>query len=367
MLGGYNIKPLIDLLDDAEVGAVAADAPEEDAADVRRLPRRASDRPTPGNANAKGVHPVLGRRRVVHQPPRSAGSADRHRVQGHRRDQHRRPVAGARRLEPPGHPAARAGHAEERPPRHRRRTKTASAARSSSSRRWSRKGHLVAYVGDVVGTGSSRKSRHQLGAVVHRRGHPLRPEQALRRRLPRRQDRADLLQHHGGRRRAADRARRLARWRWATSSSCAPTRARPLEERRGHRRVQAQARRAVRRGARRRPHSADHRPRPHRQARARRWACRPPRCSACPPSRPSSGKGFTLAQKMVGRACGLPEGQGVRPGTYCEPKMTTVGSPGHHRPDDARRAEGPGLPRLLAPTWSCSPSATPRPTRSRST
>jgi aconitate hydratase 2/2-methylisocitrate dehydratase len=39
-----------------------------------------------------------------------------------------------------------------------------------------------------------------------------------------------------------------------------------------------------------------------------------------------SNKGFTLAQKMVGRACGLPEGQGVRPGSYCEPKATTVGS-----------------------------------------
>lgn len=39
-----------------------------------------------------------------------------------------------------------------------------------------------------------------------------------------------------------------------------------------------------------------------------------------------TGKGFSLAQKMVGRACGLPEGKGVRPGTYCEPKMTTVGS-----------------------------------------
>ncbi|AVG17387.1 bifunctional aconitate hydratase 2/2-methylisocitrate dehydratase [Chromobacterium vaccinii] len=39
-----------------------------------------------------------------------------------------------------------------------------------------------------------------------------------------------------------------------------------------------------------------------------------------------SGKGFSLGQKMVGRACGLPEGKGVRPGTYCEPKMTTVGS-----------------------------------------
>ncbi|KIL97610.1 Aconitate hydratase 2 [Paramagnetospirillum magnetotacticum MS-1] len=39
-----------------------------------------------------------------------------------------------------------------------------------------------------------------------------------------------------------------------------------------------------------------------------------------------TGKGFSLAQKMVGRACGLPEGKGMRPGTYCEPKMTTVGS-----------------------------------------
>ncbi|MBD2554347.1 bifunctional aconitate hydratase 2/2-methylisocitrate dehydratase [Limnothrix sp. FACHB-708] len=36
-----------------------------------------------------------------------------------------------------------------------------------------------------------------------------------------------------------------------------------------------------------------------------------------------TGKGFTLAQKMVGKACGLP---GVRPGTSCEPRMTTVGS-----------------------------------------
>ena len=45
------------------------------------------------------------------------------------------------------------------------------------------------------------------------------------------------------------------------------------------------------------------------------------------PKDPEAGdKGFTLAQKMVGKACGLPEGKGVRPGTYCEPKMTTVGS-----------------------------------------
>ncbi|WP_428818346.1 bifunctional aconitate hydratase 2/2-methylisocitrate dehydratase [Microbulbifer sp. MCCC 1A16149] len=42
------------------------------------------------------------------------------------------------------------------------------------------------------------------------------------------------------------------------------------------------------------------------------------------PEQPNdTGKGFTLAQKMVGKACGV---EGIRPGTYCEPKMTTVGS-----------------------------------------
>jgi aconitate hydratase 2/2-methylisocitrate dehydratase len=38
---------------------------------------------------------------------------------------------------------------------------------------------------------------------------------------------------------------------------------------------------------------------------------------------PETGLGYTLAQKIVGRACGVP---GVRPGAYCEPHMTTVGS-----------------------------------------
>ncbi|MDP6653011.1 MAG: bifunctional aconitate hydratase 2/2-methylisocitrate dehydratase [Gammaproteobacteria bacterium] len=42
-----------------------------------------------------------------------------------------------------------------------------------------------------------------------------------------------------------------------------------------------------------------------------------------PVSGQDSDKGFTLAQKMVGKACGV---EGVRPGSYCEPAMTTVGS-----------------------------------------
>jgi len=41
------------------------------------------------------------------------------------------------------------------------------------------------------------------------------------------------------------------------------------------------------------------------------------------PAPKDTGKGYTLAQKVVGRACGLP---GVRPGQYCEPKMGSVGS-----------------------------------------
>jgi aconitate hydratase 2/2-methylisocitrate dehydratase len=42
-----------------------------------------------------------------------------------------------------------------------------------------------------------------------------------------------------------------------------------------------------------------------------------------PESPADTGKGYTLAQKMVGKACGV---KGIRPGTYCEPYMTTVGS-----------------------------------------
>ena len=42
-----------------------------------------------------------------------------------------------------------------------------------------------------------------------------------------------------------------------------------------------------------------------------------------PTSPKASDKGYTLAQKMVGRACGV---EGIRPGTYCEQQMTTVGS-----------------------------------------
>ncbi|MDR0702152.1 MAG: bifunctional aconitate hydratase 2/2-methylisocitrate dehydratase, partial [Azoarcus sp.] len=66
-------------------------------------------------------------------------------------------------------------------------------------------------------------------------------------------------------------------------------------------------------------------------ARAREALGLPPSSLFRLPQTPvDSGKGFSLAQKIVGRACGLPtvdgRQQGIRPGTYCEPKMATVGS-----------------------------------------
>src|SRR3954468_16561301 len=82
------------------------------------------------------------------------------------------------------------------------------------------------------------------------------------------------------------------------------------------------------------------------------------------PSVPAdSGKGFTLAQKMVGRACGLPEGTGIRPGTYCEPKMTTVGSQDTTGPitrDELKDLAGLGFSADLVMQSFCHTAAYPK-------
>ena len=57
-----------------------------------------------------------------------------------------------------------------------------------------------------------------------------------------------------------------------------------------------------------------------------------------------SDAGFTLAQKMVGKACGT---DGIRPGTYCEPKMTTVGSQDTTGPMTRDELKRSGLPGFL--------------------
>ena len=78
------------------------------------------------------------------------------------------------------------------------------------------KGNLVAYVGDVVGTGSRRKSA--TNSVVWATGQdiPLRAQQALRRRDAGRQDRPHLLQHARRLRRACRSKWTCPSWKWAT-------------------------------------------------------------------------------------------------------------------------------------------------------
>ncbi len=108
----------------------------------------------------------------------------------------------------PGHPAARAGHAQERPRRHhagqsgrrgpmKQIDELKGEGPRGGLRRRRRRHRFVAQVGD------------QLGAVAHGERHPVRSQQARRRGLPRRQDRADLLQHDGRLGCAAHRVRRL--------------------------------------------------------------------------------------------------------------------------------------------------------------
>jgi len=79
----------------------------------------------------------------------------------------------------------------------------------------------------------------------------------------------------------------------------------------------------------------------------------------------ASTAGFTLAQKMVGRAVGLPEGQGVRPGTYCEPKMTSVGSQDTTGPmtrDELKDLACLGFSADLVMQSFCHTAAYPKPT-----
>ena len=74
-----------------------------------------------------------------------------------------------------------------------------------------------------------------------------------------------------------------------------------------------------------------------------------------------TGKGFTLAQKIVGRACGV---NGVRPDTYCEPKVTTVGSQdttGAMTRDELKELACLGFTADLVMQSFCHTSAYPKP------
>jgi len=81
------------------------------------------------------------------------------------------------------------------------------------------------------------------------------------------------------------------------------------------------------------------------------------------PEQPAdTGKGYTLAQKMVGKACGM---EGVRPGMYCEPVMTTVGSQDTTGPmtrDEIKELAALGFNADLVMQSFCHTAAYPKPT-----
>ena len=155
MLGGYNISPADRPARRPGGRAGRRRRAEEDAADVRRLPRRAEPRPTPGNANAKAVlQSWADAEWFTSRPevPRSI-TVTVFKVTGETNTDDLSPAPDA--WSRPGHPAARPGDAEEPARGHHPREDARGPIRFD---RGSRRGHLVAYVGDVVGTGSSRKS-----------------------------------------------------------------------------------------------------------------------------------------------------------------------------------------------------------------
>ncbi len=322
MLGGYNIGPLVELLDDAEVGKVAADGLKKtllmfDAFhDVREKAEK-------GNANARAVLQSWADAEWFTSRPEVPQSltVTIFKVTGETNTDDLSPAPDAwSRPDIPLHALAMLKNPrpgiEPQEPGKVGPIKFIEELRS--------RGNLVAYVGDVVGTGSSRKSAtnsvlwftgEDIPFVPNKRfggvclGNKIAPifyntmEDAGA--LPIELDvsqmnMGDVIELRPYEGKALKDGKVIAEFKVKSDVLFDEVRAGgriPLIVGRG---LTAKAREAL--GL---PASTLFRL-PHNPA--------------------DSGRGYTLAQKMVGRACGLPEGKGVRPNTYCEPRMMSVGS-----------------------------------------
>ncbi|MBK8335369.1 MAG: bifunctional aconitate hydratase 2/2-methylisocitrate dehydratase [Sterolibacteriaceae bacterium] len=322
MLGGYNVQPLIDLLDDAKVGSIAATGLSGTLL-VFDAFHDVKDKAEKGSVNAKAVMQSWAEGEWFTSRPEVPQSltVTVFKVTGETNTDDLSPAPDAwSRPDIPLHALAmlknpRAGieadKAGERGP-----IKQLDALKA--------KGNLVAYVGDVVGTGSSRKSAtnsvlwftgEDIPFVPNKRfggvclGSKIAPifyntmEDAGA--LPieldvSKMDMGDVVELRPYEGKALKNGTVIAEFKVKTDVIFDEVRAGgriPLIIGRG---LTDNARTALGMG--------------------------PSPLFRRPVAPADSGKGFSLAQKMVGRACGLPEGKGVRPGTYCEPRMTTVGS-----------------------------------------
>ncbi|WP_312431827.1 bifunctional aconitate hydratase 2/2-methylisocitrate dehydratase [Achromobacter sp.] len=324
MLGGYNIGPLVDLLDDAEIGTIAADALKKTLLmfDAFHDVKEKADK---GNANAKSVLQSWADAEWFTSRPELPESLTItvFKVPGETNTDDLSPAPDATtRPDIPMHALAmlknkRDGAAFE--PEEDGKRGPVKFIESLKE-----KGHLVAYVGDVVGTGSSRKSAtnsvlwftgEDIPFVPNKRfggvclGNKIAPifyntmEDAGA--LPieldvSKMEMGDVVELRPYDGKAIKNGEVIAEFEVKSDVLFDEVRAGgriPLIIGRG---LTAKAREAL--------------------------GLAPSTLFRLPKDPVDSGRGFTLAQKMVGRACGLPEGKGIRPGTYCEPKMTSVGS-----------------------------------------
>ncbi|ALN91319.1 bifunctional aconitate hydratase 2/2-methylisocitrate dehydratase [Lysobacter gummosus] len=326
MLGGYNILPLVELLDDAQVAPIAAEALKKTLL-VFDAFHDVQEKAENGNAHARGVLQSWADAEWFTSRPEVPESltVTVFKVTGETNTDDLSPAPDATtRPDIPLHALAMLKNARDGivPEEDGKRGPIAFIESLKD------KGHLVAYVGDVVGTGSSRKSAtnsvlwftgEDIPFIPNKRfggvclGSKIAPifyntmedAGALPIELDVSQmnmgDVVELRPYEG---KALKNGEVIAEF--ALKSDVL------LDEVRAGGRIPL----IVGRGL---------------TAKAREALGLPTSTLFRLPTNPAdTGKGYSLAQKMVGRACGLPEvggvQPGIRPGTYCEPKMTSVGS-----------------------------------------
>ena len=324
MLGGYNVAPLIELLDDASVGTIAADALKSTLL-VFDAFHDVEEKAKAGNANARAVLQSWADAEWFTSKPEVPQSLTItvFKVPGETNTDDLSPAPDATtRPDIPMHALAMLKNKRADAPFVPEEDGKRGPIQEILSLK--DKGHLVAYVGDVVGTGSSRKSAtnsvlwwtgDDIPYIPNKRaggvclGGKIAPifyntmEDAGA--LPIELDVSRM--HHGDvvelrpyEGKALKNGEVIAEFQVKSEVL--------FDEVRAGGRIPL----IIGRGL---------------TAKARESLGLPATTLFRLPVKPAdTGKGYSLAQKMVGRACGLPEGQGMRPGTYCEPKMTSVGS-----------------------------------------
>ena len=324
MVGGYNVKPLIDLLDHTEVSAVAAEGLKKTLL-MFDFFHDVAEKSKAGNANATAVIQSWANAEWFTSRPEVAKkiTVSVFKVPGETNTDDLSPAPDAwSRPDIPLHYLAMLKNT--RPDAAFKPEEDGKRGPMAFIEEMKKKGHLVAYVGDVVGTGSSRKSAtnsiiwgfgEDIPFVPNKRfggvtlGAKIAPiffnTQEDSGALPIEVDVSklemgdviDVLPYDG---KIMKDGALLTEFELRSDML--------FDEVRAGGRINLIIGRSL-------------------TGKAREFLGLPTSTLFRLPKVPASTQaGFTVAQKMVGRACGLPEGQGVRPGTYCEPKMTTVGS-----------------------------------------